>query len=45
MNINQLPYILAIASCGTLTGAAAQMNITQQGISKYLAELERETGL
>lgn len=45
MNTKQLPYILAIASTGSLSKAAEQLNISQPALSKYLAELEHQTGM
>ena len=45
MNIDQLPYIIAIAAAGNLSAAAQRVGVTQQALSKYLAELEAETGL
>ena len=45
MNIDQLPYIVAISSAGNPTAAARQLGVTQQALSKYLNELEAEVGL
>lgn len=45
MNISQLPYMIAIASTGSLSGAARRVGVSQPAISKYLSELEREIGL
>ena len=45
MNIDQLPYIIAIASAGNLSAAAKQIGVSQQALSKYLAEQEAEAGL
>lgn len=45
MNLSQLPYILAVASCGTLSSAAKKLNISQQALSKYLDNLEKELGI
>lgn len=45
MNLDQLPYIVAIASAGSLSAAAKHLDVTQQALSKYLSELEAETGL
>jgi len=45
MNTKQLPYILAIASTGSLSRAARQLHISQPALSKYLAELERQVGM
>ncbi len=45
MNIDQLPYLMAIATTGSLSAAAKQVGVTQQALSKYLAELESEAGL
>ena len=45
MNIDQMPYIIAIASAGNLSAAAKQVGVSQQALSKYLTELESEIGL
>ncbi len=45
MNIDQLPYITAIAEAGNLSAAAKRVGVSQQALSKYLAELENEAGL
>ena len=45
MNIDQLPYIIAIAAAGNLSAAARQLGVTQQALSKYLAEQEAAAGL
>ena len=45
MNLDQLPYILAIASAGNLSAASRKLGVTQQALSKYLSELESEIGL
>ncbi len=45
MNLDQLPYILAIAAEGSLSAASRQLGVTQQALSKYLNELEAETGM
>lgn len=45
MNMNQLPYILAIAHTGSLSAAAALLGVSQPALSKYLAGLERTIGL
>lgn len=42
MNISQLPYLIAIASTGSLSGAARQLGISQPALSKYLKNTERE---
>ena len=45
MNIDQLLYMIAIATAGSLSAAAKQVGVTQQALSKYLAEEEAEAGL
>lgn len=45
MNIDQLPYLRAIAAEGNPSAAARKLGVSQQAISKYLNELEREVGL
>lgn len=44
MNLDQLPYIIAIASAGTLSAAAQQLGISQPALSKYLKNVERDVG-
>lgn len=44
MNIDQLPYIIAIAKTGNLSAAASHLGISQPALSKYLIKLENETG-
>lgn len=45
MNINQLPYIIAIAKTGNLSTAASLLGISQPALSKYLIKLEKEVGM
>ena len=40
MKLEQLPYILEIASCQNLSGAAQKLGISQPALSKYLSNLE-----
>lgn len=44
MNIAQLPYIIAIASTGSLSAAARQLGISQPALSKFLKKTERDVG-
>lgn len=44
MNISQLPYIVAIASTGSLSAAARQLGISQPALSKFLKNTERDVG-
>ena len=44
MKLEQLPYILEIASCQNLSGAAQKLGISQPALSKYLSNLEGELG-
>jgi DNA-binding transcriptional LysR family regulator len=44
MNWEDLRYFLAIASAGTLSGAARQLDVDQATISRRLAALEAELG-
>lgn len=44
MNISQLPYMLAIASAGSLSAAARQLGISQPALTKYLKTVEAEVG-
>ena len=41
MNLDQLPYFIAIASYGSLSAASRHLNVTQQALSSYLTELEK----
>lgn len=45
MKLEQLPYILEIASCQNLSGAAQKLGISQPALSKYLSNLEGELGM
>lgn len=45
MNLKQLPYLIAIASSGSLSAAARELSVSQPALSKYLAELERQVGM
>jgi DNA-binding transcriptional LysR family regulator len=44
MNWEDLRYFVAIASAGTLSGAARQLNVDQATVSRRLAALESELG-
>ena len=45
MDIRQLDYFLAIAERGSITGAAAFLNVTQPTLTKSLRLLEQEFGV
>lgn len=45
MNLKQLPYFVAIAQTGSLSGAARQAGVSQPAVSAYLRELEQELGV
>ena len=45
MKLEQLPYILEIASCQNLSGAAQKLGISQPALSKCLSNLEGELGM
>lgn len=45
MNLQQLPYLTAIAQKGSLSGAAQALGITQPALSRYLHDLEHDAGL
>lgn len=45
LRFRQLQAFHAIVETGTVTGAAAQLGISQPGISNLLYQLERQTGL
>lgn len=46
MNINttQLPYILSIASTGSLSAASRKLGVSQPSLSEYLSGIEKEAG-
>ena len=41
MNLEQLPYFIAIASYGSLSAASRHLDVSQQALSSYLTELEK----
>ena len=43
--LRQLEYFVAVADAGTVTGAAAQVHLSQSAMSTSLAELERTLGV
>lgn len=45
MTFKQLPYLLAIASEGSLSKAAKKLNISQPALSSFLKQLEEQTSL
>ena len=45
MNLDQLPYFVAIASYGSLSAASRQLGVSQPALSSYLAELEKSYGM
>ena len=45
MNLDQVPYIVAIAETGSFSDAAKQLGVSQPALSKYLAKLEQELHL
>ena len=44
MNIKQVEYFLAACDGGTFTGAARELGVSVQAVSKAVCELEREMG-
>jgi DNA-binding transcriptional LysR family regulator len=42
MEIKQLQYFLEVCRCGSFSGAAQRLYVTQQGISKAISTLEHE---
>ena len=44
MNLTQLPYIIAIAGTGSLSGASKELGVSQSTLSRYLSDLEQEMG-
>ena len=45
MTFKQLPYLLAIASEGSLSKAAKKLNISQPALRSFLNQLEEQTSL
>lgn len=45
MTLQQLRYIIAIAECGSISGAAHDLFISQSSLSVAVKELEQETGI
>lgn len=45
LTIRQIEYFVTVVELGSLTAAAAKNEITVQGISQSMADLERETGV
>ena len=45
MELHQLRYALAVADTGSFTAAAADMRVSQSGISTQVQKLERELGI
>jgi len=44
MSIEELKYFITISKCGSFNKAAAQLNISQQGLSRAIKNLETELG-
>lgn len=45
MNLQQLPYLPAIAREGSLSAAARALGVTQPALSRYLHDRERDAGI
>lgn len=45
LTLRQLEYVTAVADCGSLTEAAARLNVSQPSLSVALAQVEAQTGL
>lgn len=45
IELQQLVYFIAIAKCGTLSGAAEELNISQPSLSRSMKILENELGI
>lgn len=45
MKLNQLRYFQAVCRCGSVTGAAGELHITQPSVSASIRELEEEFGV
>lgn len=45
MNLNHLAIFRAVASCGSVSGGAKRLHISQSAVSKQLSEFERTLGV
>lgn len=45
MNIQQLPYLAAVARSGSLSAAARELGVTQPALSRYLHDREKDVGM
>ncbi len=45
MTLQQLRYLIAIAECGSISGAAHDLFVSQSSLSVALKEIETETGV
>lgn len=45
MNLKQAQYVKTIAECGSITGAAKKLFVSQPSLSQMLHQIEQETGL
>ena len=45
MTLTQLRYLVAIAECGSINAAAAQLYASQSNLSTAVKDLERELGI
>ena len=45
MNLNHLAIFQAVASCGSVSGGAQQLHISQSAVSKQLGDFERTLGV
>ena len=45
MNLDHLPYFIAIASYGSLSAASRHIDVSQQALSSYLSDLEKNFGM
>lgn len=44
-SVRQLQMIISVAECGTMVGAAEQVNLTQPAVTKAVRELEEDLGV
>lgn len=45
MTLQQLRYVMEVASCGSITAAATKLFVSQPSLSKAISDLEQEMGI